>query len=131
MKPDLMKLKVLLPTEVLLDEEVTKIVAEAPNGYFCLLPRHIDFVSALVPGILSCWDSEENETFMAVDEGIIVKYGPQVLVSTQNAALGTDLGVLQQLIEETFNVLDEREQVTRSALARMEADFIRRLIELK
>ncbi len=131
MKPDLMKLKVLLPTEVRLDEEVTKILAEAPNGYFCLLPRHIDFVSALVPGIISFWDPEEKETFIAVDEGIIVKYGQQVLVSTQNAAIGTNLGALQQLIEKTFIVLDEREQVTRSALAKMEADFIRRLIELK
>lgn len=131
MKPDLMKLKVLLPTEVLLDIEVSKIVAEAPNGYFCLLPRHIDFVSALVPGILSCWNAGNEETFVAVDEGIVVKYGENVLVSTQNAAIGSDLGILQELIRETFEVLDDRERVTRNALAKMEADFIRRLVELK
>ncbi len=45
-----MKLKVLLPTEIFINEEVEKVVAEADNGYFCLLPRHVDFVSALVPG---------------------------------------------------------------------------------
>ncbi len=48
-----MKLKILLPTEIMLDEEVTKVTAEAGNGSFCLLPRHIDFVAALVPGLLS------------------------------------------------------------------------------
>ena len=31
-----MKLKVWLPTSVLLDETVTKIKAEAENGHFCL-----------------------------------------------------------------------------------------------
>ena len=45
-----MKLKVWLPISVLLDETVTKIKAEAENGHFCLLPHHIDFVTALVPG---------------------------------------------------------------------------------
>ncbi len=131
MKPDIMRLKVLLPTEVLLDQQVTKIVAEAPNGYFCLLPRHVDFVTSLVPGIISFWDASETESFLAVDEGVVVKHGSQVLLSTQNAALSTDLGALRQLIDETFNVLDERERVTRSALARMEADLIRRLVELR
>ena len=52
-----MKLMVLLPTEVLIDEEARKITAEAQNGSFCLLPRHIDFVTALVPGILSFEDA--------------------------------------------------------------------------
>jgi len=47
-----MNLKILLPTEILLDEEVTKVSAEAENGSFTLLPNHIDFVTAIVPGIL-------------------------------------------------------------------------------
>ena len=47
-----MRLRVLLPTELLLDEQAEKIVTEAENGSFCMLPRHVDFVAALVPGIL-------------------------------------------------------------------------------
>jgi len=68
-----MNLKVLLPTEVLIDEEVRKVTAEAENGFFCLLPRHIDFATALIPGLLSFEDSEGRETFVAVDEGVLVK----------------------------------------------------------
>jgi len=45
-----MQLKVLLPTQVLVDEPVSKVVAEGEDGSFCLLPRHVDFTSALVPG---------------------------------------------------------------------------------
>ena len=47
-----MQLKVLLPTQVLVDEPVSKVVAEGEDGSFCLLPRHVDFTSALVPGLL-------------------------------------------------------------------------------
>jgi len=33
----------------MIDEKVSKIIAEAQNGSFCLRPRHIDFVAAAVP----------------------------------------------------------------------------------
>ena len=47
-----MMLKILLPAEVLLRQEVKKIVAEAENGSFCLMPNHIDFVATLAPVFL-------------------------------------------------------------------------------
>ena len=62
-----MKLKILIPTKVLIDREVTKVIAEAENGHFCLLPHHIDFVAALVPGILSFTRATGEEIFVAVD----------------------------------------------------------------
>jgi F-type H+-transporting ATPase subunit epsilon len=126
----MMQLKVLLPTQVLLEEEVAKVTAEAENGSFCLLPRHIDFVAALVPGLLSFETEAGEETFLAIDEGMLVKCGREVLVSTRNAVRGRDLGQLQQVVEEQFSVLDERERKARSALARLEADLVRRFMEL-
>jgi F-type H+-transporting ATPase subunit epsilon len=126
-----MRLRVLLPTEILIDEAAKKIVAEAQNGSFCLLPRHIDFVAALVPGLLSFVSAEDQEEFLAVDEGILVKCGPHVTVSTRNAVLGPDLGTLKRTIEEQFQVLDERERMTRSAVVKLEADFVRRFIEME
>jgi F-type H+-transporting ATPase subunit epsilon len=126
-----MKLKVLLPTEVLIDMEVSKVCAEAENGSFCLLPRHIDFVAALVPGLLSIETESGQETFLAVDEGILVKCGPEVLVSTRHAVQGPDLGDLKKTVEQEFRVLDEREKQTRSVLARLEASFVRRFIKLE
>ncbi len=126
-----MRLKVLLPTEVLLDQEVVKVIAEAGNGFFCLLPRHIDFVAALVPSLFAFVPVEGPEEFLAVDEGVLVKCGQEVLVSTRNAIQGPDLGRLKQSIEEQFRLLDERERTVRSALAKLEADFVRRFIELE
>jgi F-type H+-transporting ATPase subunit epsilon len=128
--PD-MHLKLLLPTEVLISEPVTKIIAEAVNGSFCLLPRHIDFVSSLVPGILSFTTADGEEIFVAVDEGTLVKCGEQVMVSTLNAVRGVDLAQLRLTVEERFMELDEHERVARTALARLEAGTIRRFIELE
>lgn len=124
-----MRLKVLLPSEVLINQEVTKVIAEAENGYFCLLPRHVDFVSALVPGILSFVSPEGSEVFLAVDEGILVKSGPEILVSTRNAVRGPDLGSLRQTVEEQFRVVSEQEKKARSAIAKMESGFIRRVLK--
>ena len=127
-----MRLTVLLPTEILVDEEVAKVVAEAQNGSFCLLPRHIDFVTALVPGLLSFVKTADGaEEFLAVDEGLLVKCGPQVLVSTRQAVRGGELGLLRETVEKTFKVLTDQEKRTRTALANLEANFIRRLLKLE
>jgi F-type H+-transporting ATPase subunit epsilon len=125
-----MNLHVFLPTEILLNEVVSKVIAEGENGLFCLLPRHIDFVSALVPGILSFVLETGQEEFVAVDEGILVKCGAEVLVSSRQAVRGAQLGDLRQTVEEQFRVLDEREKLARSATAKLEADLVRRYMEL-
>lgn len=127
-----MRLTVLLPTEILVDEEVAKVVAEDQNGSFCLLPRHIDFVAALVPGLLSFVKTADGgEEFLAVDEGLLVKCGPQVLVSTPQAVRGGELGLLQETVEKTFKVLTDQEKRARTALANLEANLIRRFLKLE
>jgi F-type H+-transporting ATPase subunit epsilon len=127
----MMRLKVALPTEILIDKEVTKVIAEAENGSFCLLPRHVGFATALVPGVVSFVSSEGHEEFVAVDKGILVKCGPEVLISTGYAVIGPDLGVLKKTIEGKFRLMDERERKARSAVAKQEANLVRKFLELE
>ena len=98
----MMSLRIYLASEVLVEEEVSAVRAEARNGSFGLLPRHIDFVTSLVPGILSFVDSRGKEVFIAVDGGVLVKNGSEVLVSTRHAVRGTDLGELEKMVRESF-----------------------------
>ncbi|MCK9405891.1 MAG: F0F1 ATP synthase subunit epsilon [Methanothrix sp.] len=123
-----MRLKVVLPMRIFLDQEVTKVVAEATNGSFCLLPKHIDFVAALVAGIIS-FESENGEEYLAVDEGVLVKRASEVRVSTRRAVRSKDLGELKEIVKQEFRTLDERERKTRSILAKLEADFAKSLFE--
>ena len=125
-----MRLKILLPVQVLLDEEVVKVSGEGRDGAFCLLPRHIDFVTALEPGLLSFETPGGEEVFAAVAEGVLVKRGEEVLVSAVNAVRGGELGQLKRTVEEEFKKLDERETSSRTALYKIEATFVR-FIELQ
>jgi len=125
-----MNFKMLLPHRVLLDVEAEKIVAEAENGSFGLLPRHIDFATALVPGLLSYLESGGgDEKFVAIDDGILVKRGVDVLVSTRRASVGADLGELQETIEKEYLQLSDQERKARSAMARLEINLAKRFIE--
>ena len=126
-----MMLKILLPAEVLVTQEVKKIIAEAENGSFCLMPNHIDFTATLAPGIFTYEPVAGGKEILAMDVGTLVKKGSNVLVSTRNAVRAPDLGKLKQVVVEQYDVLDEREKLVRSASARLEASLIRRFVELK
>lgn len=125
-----MELKVLIPTKVFLAETVQQINVEAKNGALGLLPNHIDFVTTLVPGILSYRSQGGEEVFLAVAEGILVKCGQEVLVSTIRAVKGGDLETLYQTVEQEWKQLDEQQKMTRTAVARLEVGLTRGIIEI-
>lgn len=130
MKRPFMKLKVLLPFRVFTEkEDVVRIVAETPQGSFGFLPRRLDCIAPLAPGILTYETESEGEVFIAIDEGVLVKSGADVLVSVRGAIGGTELGELRAAVEREFLTLDEREQSIRSVLAKLESGFVRRFIE--
>lgn len=126
-----MRLEVLLPTEVLVDRPVTRVVAEAENGSFGLLPRHVDFATALRPGILIYTDTEGRERYLGIDEGILVKCAGEVLVSTQSAVVGDDLESLRATVQRRYVELDEGQKLARGTLARLELGVVRRFLELQ
>jgi F-type H+-transporting ATPase subunit epsilon len=126
-----MNLKVLLPNEVYLDQPVIKVVAEAVDGCFCLLPHHVDFVAALSVGVVLFEDEQKVEHFLATDEGVLAKVGSQVTISTRNAARSNSLGELKAKIQRDYGEVDEREKLARSASARLEAGLVRRFLELE
>ena len=128
MRQFLMTLKILLPFEVFTAQPgVTRIVAETLAGSVGLLPHRLDCVAALVPGILVYETEADGEMYVAVDEGVLVKTGSEVLISVRNAIGGAELGDLRAAVEREFLAYDEHEQNIRSVLMRMESGFIRRL----
>lgn len=125
-----MHLKILLPFGVFADTTgISRIVAETSEGSFGFLPHRLDCVASLVPGILSYDTVTGGESYIAVDEGVMIKTGLDVLISVRNAISGKDLYQLHRAVEQEFLSINEQEKNVRSALTKLESDFIRRLVE--
>ncbi|MEO8452146.1 MAG: F0F1 ATP synthase subunit epsilon [Gemmatimonadota bacterium] len=131
MPTPLIHLKVLLPFGVFVEKAgISRIVAETHEGSVGLLPRRLDCVAALVPGIFTYQIGSAPEAYVAVDQGVMVKAGLDVLVSVRRAISGTDLGKLRDAVEKEFRAVDEQEQDVRVVTATMEAAFLRRFAEV-
>jgi F-type H+-transporting ATPase subunit epsilon len=123
-------LKVVTPTQVVIDTRVDKATVHGRDGSRTYLPRHIDFVTAVAPSVMSWEPAEGEEQFAAVDEGVLVKVGDELLVSTAYAVHGPELGSLRETVESQFAQRGERETTARTALAKLEASIVRRFMEL-
>ncbi len=123
-----MNLKILLPYKVFLEtDHVNRIVMETCEGSYGLLPQRLDCVAALVPGIFTYETETGGIYYLAVDEGVLVKAGSNVMVSVRNAIGGVDLGKLHESVEKEFKNIDEEEKNVRSVMAKLESGFIHSL----
>lgn len=127
-EPSLMTLSILLPFRIFAEKtRVARIVAESNAGSFGLLPHRLDCVAALGPGILVYECEGEEEVYVAVNQGMLVKAGLHVRVSVRNAIVGTDLGQLHDAVEKEFLLLNEAERDLQAAMKKVETGFIGRL----
>jgi F-type H+-transporting ATPase subunit epsilon len=127
-----MNLKILLPFQIFAEKTgVSRIVVETSDGEYGILPHRLDCVAALVPGILTYELEGAGPVYVAVDLGLMVKTGADVLVSVRHATGGADLGQLHESVKRDFLTVDEQEKDVRAAVARMEGGFIRRIEEFK
>lgn len=126
-----MNLTILLPNRVFAEQQaVTHIVVETGNGSLGLLPNRLDCVADLVPGILM-YEAGAEVRYVALDEGVLVKTGPDVHISVRRAVAGPDLPGLQATVRGSFQVMDERQRALRMALNKMEAGLMAQFARLQ
>ena len=129
-----MRLKTLMPAGVVVDEEVARVRFEAKDGSRTFLPRHVDFVTAIVPGVVSFNPIKDGvvqkEVFMACDEGILVKQGDIVYLSVRRAVVNKSLDFLVRAIGDEFKKAEEERKVSHAALARLEANLTQGIMRL-
>ncbi len=132
MENDLMTLKILLPFKVFMEtKNVKRIVMETSGGSYGFLPQRLDCTAALRPGILLYETLNDGEKYIAIDEGVMIKSGAEVLVSVRNAIGDAPLGKLRSLVEKEMMHLDESEINARSIMAKLETGFIRNFQRLR
>lgn len=125
-----MRVKLTLPYETILDKEVDKITAPGVEGSFQILPKHIDIVYTLQPGILVLSKGDKNE-FFAIDKGVLVKKDNVVHVSSFKAIRGDSLESLNEELTKNFKNLNDREKKAQKVLIKLETDTIKRFMEIE
>ncbi len=125
MDQTLMSLKILLPFRIFMQvQDVSSINIETSEGSYGMLPQRLDCVAALVPGIFTYEIKDEGPRYIAVEEGVMIKAGSEVLVSVRNAVGGVDLGKLGDLVKKDFSQQDENKIKVCSVMAKLEGGFI-------
>ena len=124
-----MRLKLILPYKTILDIDVEKITAPGTNGNFQILPNHIDATWTLKAGIL--YILTDKELYYAINQGVVVKQGDTVYISTFQAIAGDSLKELSKTVEYKLKVLDERERQAREVLIRLEAKTVKKFMEIE
>lgn len=120
-----MSLKILLPFKIFMEtKNVRSITIETSEGSYGMLPQRLDCVAALVPGIFSYEIESGSPKYLAIDEGVMIKAGAQVLVSVRNAIGGADLGKLADMVKKDFSTKDENKVQALSVMAKLEGGFV-------
>ena len=124
-----MNLRLTTPTQVLLDLPIDKINVEAVDGFFTLLPRHIDFITALKAGIVT-YTNNEQKHYIACNQGVLVKKGDLVSISTPFAVLSDTLDDLKKIITITFKKMEQERKELYVSMARLELGLTKGLMNL-
>lgn len=123
-----MHLRIQTPTGVFLESEgVKRVVVPTQLGSFGFLPHRLDCVLPLAPGLL-VYESDA-ERYVAIDEGFLIKRGRDVTLSVRRA-IGGPLAQLKDEVEREFRARRAEDLRLREALARLESQFMRRLLEV-
>jgi F-type H+-transporting ATPase subunit epsilon len=123
-----MRLKFILPYKTILDIEVKKISAPGSNGDFQILPKHVDGTWTLRAGILTIM--ADKNLYYAINQGVVVKQGDIVYLSTIQAIAGDSLKELSKTVEDTLTVLSEKQRKAREVLIRLEMEIVKNFIEI-
>ncbi|HKA53544.1 MAG TPA: F0F1 ATP synthase subunit epsilon [Candidatus Binatia bacterium] len=87
-----LRLRVVTPERLLLDEEVDEVTAPGTEGEFGVLPNHITFLSSLQPGRLS-YKQGGQAHFLAVSGGFAEVRDNVVTVLTDSAEFANEIDV--------------------------------------
>lgn len=126
-----MQLTVCSPLGTVLQIKVLKVTFETLNGFYTLMPKHVDFVAAMNPNIVRYTDENNAESYVACHRGIVVKKGQNVTMSVQNAMLSQSLENLTDVIQNDFKENEERRKELNLAMARLELGLVRGFSKLK
>lgn len=124
-----MKLVITTPTSVLVEfDDVAHVRAEDDTGAFGILTGHADFMSALVPSVISWRFTDGREGHCAVRGGIFtVTEGRRIAVATREGVIGDDLDTLADKVVRQYRRSGREEEQAKAGSAKLHLSAIRQI----
>jgi F-type H+-transporting ATPase subunit epsilon len=127
-----MQLKVLVPSGIIVSvADIERVVVMTTAGSFGLLPHRLDCAAVLSPGLLTYSTAGIGDVHLAIDAGVLVKTGAEVVVCVRHAIAGVELGRLRQAVQQELLQLSAQESLSRKTLAQLESGLIREFVRLQ
>lgn len=126
----MMTLTVYLPFQILIQQPIQKITFESIDGFHTILPKHIDYATALKTGIVRYQDKNGQTGYLACDEGILIKKGKNISLSTRLGIKNNNLKELENVIKTDFKKMEETRKESNKTMAQLELTLARGLLQL-
>ena len=128
---NLLDLKIYLPTEIFLDKSIKKLTFKGKEGYITILPNHVDYVSSFNTNIMTFVDADGKEGFLALNDGIFVKYSNRLIVTAYKAIFGDSLEDLKNKIYKNAELENDLEKEINKNLKQLEYYIYNEIIGTK
>lgn len=128
-----MRLRIVTPLSIMVDEDITSLRAEDASGSFGILSGHAPFLTALAVSIVS-WRQGEVERFCALRGGTLAvmaepqQAGSAVTITTREAVIGDDLATLDADVLARFRADVEIERAEHLETVQLQLNAIRHMV---
>ena len=133
-----MRLRIITPLSVVVDEDILSLQAEDASGAFGVLSGHAPFVTSLAISIVS-WRvaeavaeavaSAKEERFCALRGGVMtIGKASHIDIATREAILGEDLGTLDAEVLARFQSDADDERTQHTEAMRLQFNAIRQMV---
>lgn len=124
-----MRLRIITPLAVVVDEDALAVRAEDDSGSFGILPGHGDFLTSLAVSVVDWKRADGSRHYCAVRRGMFsVSAGQKVAVATREAIAGDDLPTLDATVLARFRADSEAERHEHFESVQLQLNAIRRIV---
>lgn len=123
-----MRLRIITPLAVVVDEHIESLRAEDASGSFGILKGHAPFLTALEISIVS-WCTKETERFCALRGGLMtIGDASTIDIATREAVTGDDLATLDSEVLAKFHADADDERSEHVETMRLQFNAIRHMV---
>ncbi len=124
-----MKLRIITPLAVVVDEDALAVRAEDDSGSFGVLPGHADFLTSLAMSVVGWKRVDGSRRYCAVRRGMLsVTSGTEVAIATREAIVADDLATLDSTVLARFRADREQERSEHFESVQLQLNAIRRIV---